>query len=99
MVDNIALSIKKGAIYIMKQVCQSCGMVLSKELMGKSEDGTTNEDYCRYCFPNGKFSKDETLEEMVESCIPFRVNDGVYPNEEVAREKLLVELKALKRWA
>lgn len=83
----------------MNKICQSCGMKLSDEMRGKNDDGTSSEDYCRYCFPNGKFSKKETLEEMVESCIPFRIAAGVYSNEEEARQKISSELKKLKRWS
>ncbi len=45
-----------------EKVCQSCGMPLVEENMfGKNADGSKNEDYCNYCYPNGNFSKDETM--------------------------------------
>jgi hypothetical protein len=79
------------------KVCQSCGMDLSDEkFYGKNFDGSKNEKYCRYCFPNGTFSKDETLDEMVESCIPFRIKN--YPDKKTAREKIKKDLSLLERW-
>ncbi|MDR2731406.1 MAG: zinc ribbon domain-containing protein, partial [Treponema sp.] len=51
---------------------------------------------CKYCFPNGAFSKDETLDEMVESCIPFRIKN--YPDKNTAREKIKNDLSLLGRW-
>lgn len=79
-------------------ICQSCGMPLnSEEMYGKNVDGTKNEDYCIYCYPEGKFNNpNETLVEMVESCIPFMMKDGY--TEEEARNYLNTTLKDLKRW-
>jgi len=46
----------------------------------------------------GEFNKpNETLEEMVEICIPFMIKEGF--TEGQAREHLMSELKSLKRWA
>jgi len=79
------------------KVCQSCGMDLTDEnFYGKNSDGSKNENYCKYCFPNGAFSKDETLDEMVESCIPFRIKN--YPDEKAAREGIKRDLSLLERW-
>lgn len=79
------------------KICQSCGMELSDEsFYGKNSDGSKNTQYCKYCFPNGSFSKDETLEEMVESCIPFRIKN--YPDEETARTHITRDLLLLDRW-
>ena len=45
-------------------VCQSCGMIMKESERGTNLDGSISEDYCKYCFTNGKFGKDETMEEM-----------------------------------
>lgn len=83
-----------------QKICQSCGMpLISDSDFGTNADGSKNEEYCHYCFSNGSFSKDETLEEMVESCIPFSLKAGEYPDQDTAREGLLRQLKVLKRWA
>ena len=85
--------------------CQSCGMPLvTEDLFGKNADGSKNEDYCQYCFPAGAFSNpDETLEEMIEICVPYLVKgednpDGEYPDTESARKMLQEHLPTLKRW-
>lgn len=80
-------------------ICQSCGMPMEKEeLLGKNKDESVNTEYCIYCYPNGEFNKpDETLEEMIETCIPFLVKEGF--TETGAREHLEQTLKNLKRWA
>ena len=38
-----------------QKFCQSCGMPLTEEILGTNADGTKNEDYCIYCYKDGKF--------------------------------------------
>ena len=80
----------------MKTICQSCGMEMGANDYGKNADGSRNSDYCKYCFPNGNFGKDETMEEMIESCIPFRIGQDRTPED--ARKEMLALLPTLKRW-
>ena len=48
--------------------CQSCGMPLTEDVLGTNADGSKNEDYCMYCYKDGKFLQDCTMEEMIEHC-------------------------------
>lgn len=48
--------------------CQSCGMPLTDELRGTNADGSKSEDYCLYCYKDGAFTGDFTMEEMAEFC-------------------------------
>lgn len=80
------------------KVCQSCSMPLEDEkLFGDNENGTKNDDYCIYCFKDGKFTGNETLEEMIEICVPHMVKHGF--EESKAREMLNAALPKLKRWS
>jgi hypothetical protein len=45
--------------------CQSCGMPLNDHVLGTNADGSKNEDYCMYCYKDGKFLQDCTMEEMI----------------------------------
>ena len=83
-----------------KNRCQSCGMLMEDASMyGKNVDATPNNEYCIYCLPNGVFGKpNETLEEMIESCIPFLIEDGTCADEDAARAMLKEHLPLLKRW-
>ena len=54
-----------------QKFCQSCGMPLTNENLGTNADGSKNEDYCMYCYKDGKFTQDCTMEEMIESCSQF----------------------------
>ncbi len=78
-------------------LCQSCGMAMHKSDYGKNNDGSINTDYCKYCYPDGNFGKNETMEEMIESCIPFYTGKRFRTAEE-AREYLSELYPNLKRW-
>ncbi len=38
-----------------KLICQCCGMPLEDKFLSKEPDGTFNEDYCKWCYTEGKF--------------------------------------------
>ena len=82
--------------------CQSCGMPLTDEVLGTNADGSKNEDYCMYCYKDGKFLQDCTMEEMIEHCAQFvgAVNEGL-PNP-ITKEEYIGQMKVyfpqLKRW-
>ena len=79
-------------------VCQSCGMIMEEHERGTNVDGSVSVDYCKYCFNDGKSGKDETMEEMIESCIPFWIDEEKGINEEAARKEMLSIFPGLKRW-
>jgi hypothetical protein len=79
--------------------CQSCGMPLAKPAdFGTSTQGFRVNDYCRYCYEEGRFTQpDLTLEEMIEGCSRIMVTQARMP-EKAARALLRDTLPALKRW-
>ncbi|HPF17078.1 MAG TPA: zinc ribbon domain-containing protein [Thermotogota bacterium] len=77
-------------------VCQSCGMPLKEELFGTEKDGSLNQEYCVYCYKDGSFTSECTMEEMIETCVPFMEEQGM--NKEEARALLEKELPKLRRW-
>lgn len=81
----------------MNNICQSCGMdIIDNKHRGTNKDKTLSEDYCTYCFQNGDFLHDDTIEQKVEKCIEFHVDETT--DETIAREKLLKYFPTLKRW-
>ena len=46
-----------------QKFCQSCEMPLTDEIRGTNADGSKNEDYCIYCYKDGKFLQDCTMDE------------------------------------
>lgn len=82
--------------------CQSCGMPLSDELLGTNADGSRNEDYCIYCYKNGKFTQDFNMSQMIEFCAQFndQINEasGRDLTPEQAKEQMRLFFPHLKRW-
>ena len=81
--------------------CQSCGMLLNApEEFGTEKDGSKNQAYCSYCYQNGKFEDENmTLEQMIETCVPFVVEAGDAKSPEEAQALLQEYMPQLKRWA
>ena len=46
---------RKDSNEVQMKFCQSCGMPLTDEVLGTNADGSKNEDYCMYCYRDGKF--------------------------------------------
>lgn len=85
-----------------QKFCQSCGMPLTQETKGTNADGTRNEDYCIYCYKDGKFTMNCTMEEMIQFCAQFvdEVNKNL-PTP-ITREQYVESMRQyfpmLKRW-
>lgn len=79
--------------------CQSCGMPLvgEKEL-GNNKDGSKNKEYCRYCFKDGEFAGNMTMEEMIDFCVPYMVENNPSMTKEEARDGMMKFFPSLKRW-
>lgn len=80
------------------KICQSCGMPLDKdENKGTNSDGTKNEEYCKYCYQNGKFTDEGiSLKDKIEKNVQMSVKMGM--PEDKAREMAENTLPNLKRW-
>ena len=85
-----------------QKICQSCGMPLTNEILGTNSDGSKNEEYCIYCYKDGVFTDDLTMEEMVESCAKFvdeyNKNTGQNLTQEELKSMLSQFYPTLKRW-
>jgi general stress protein 26 len=77
-------------------------MPLTEDVLGTNADGSKNEDYCMYCYKDGKFLQDCTMEEMIEHCAQFvgAVNEGL--EKPITKEEYIGMMKTyfpqLKRW-
>ena len=65
---NVSINTLLGAPQTL--VCQCCGMPLSEDsFISREPDGTFNEDYCKWCYADGKFayqSKDLLLDFLIK---------------------------------
>ena len=51
-------------------ICQCCGMPLEDGNMSREPDGSFNEDYCKWCYTNGRFvyqSREALLDYLLEN--------------------------------
>ena len=85
-----------------QRFCQSCGMPLTEDVLGTNADGSKNEDYCMYCYKDGKFLQDCTMEEMIEHCSQFvdEVNKQMPKpmTKEEYKQMMRGFFQMLKRW-
>ena len=59
----------------MNTICQSCGMPLDfMELRGTEKDGRKSDDYCMYCYKDGHFTYECTMQQMIDLCVPHMAN-------------------------
>ena len=80
--------------------CQSCGMPMSEEEhFGTNKDGSKNEDYCVYCFKDGGFTADVSMEEMIAFCVESVGEWDIEITKEAAIAMMMEEFPKLKRWA
>ena len=82
----------------LQAVCQSCGMPFYQEKdHGTEADGSLSADYCSWCYANGAFLEDETLEELIERCAPFMA-ESCHITRDEAVSFMGALLPTLKRW-
>lgn len=75
--------------------CQSCGMPLEPAIKGTDKNGSQIADYCIYCYKDGAFTNDVTMNEMIRLCA--RYVEGNSRDYVIANMK--IQFPRLKRWA
>jgi len=83
-----------------KKFCQSCGMPMdgAAEMYGTNSDGTKNDEYCIYCYKDGAFTSNISMDEMIEFCVPHMVSGNAEMSEDQARKMMKDFFPKLKRW-
>ena len=75
--------------------CQCCGMPLEDEIIGRNEDGSMNEDYCKWCFADGTYTYSD-MDDLIDVCVVHIANENF--SEEQARAYLKQTLPELDYW-
>ena len=82
--------------------CQSCGMPLSDDYLAREADGSFNEKYCKWCWVDGAFAQECTMEEMIMHCAQFVDEFNKDSEHKVTREEAVAQMREvfphLKRW-
>lgn len=78
-----------------KLVCQCCGMPLEDSVLSREPDGSLNEEYCKWCYTEGKFAY-SSLEELLDFLEGTMSNESWTPEQ--VRTYLHGYLPQLKHW-
>lgn len=78
-----------------KLICQCCGMPLDDTSISKEPDETFNEDYCQWCYADGKFVY-TSLEELTDFLVGHMANENWPPEQ--ARAFFEAQLPKLRHW-
>ena len=76
-------------------ICQCCGMPLDDSSISKEPDGTFNEEYCKWCYTDGKFIY-KSIEELTDFLVDHMSNEN-WPAEQ-ARAFFEAQLPQLNYW-
>lgn len=85
------------------KVCQSCGMpMILTDQFGTNKDHSKNTDYCCFCYEEGNFTQEFTMNEMIEHCAQFLDEFNREVERPLTREQAIGEMQksfpSLKRW-
>ena len=79
--------------------CQSCGMPLGPGAqLGTEADGSASPDYCSYCYKEGKFAGEMTMDEMIDFCAPMMAQANPGMTQDQAKAQMHQFFPVLKRW-
>ena len=81
-----------------ERYCESCGMILTSADYGSDADGSKDEHYCKWCYEQGRYTYETTMDAMIEDCAPrLAENTGMSRDEAVSLMGAV--LPHLKRWS
>lgn len=79
-------------------VCQCCGMPLEDDFLSREQDGSLNEDYCKWCYSAGTYTY-SNMEELIEVCVRNMASESLPADQaRVYLQKLLPTLDYWKRY-
>lgn len=79
-----------------KLICQCCGMPLDDSIISREKDGALNEEYCKWCYADGKFVY-SNMQELLDFLAKHMSNEK-WPPEQV-RAYFEEQLPKLKHWS
>ena len=76
-------------------ICQCCGMPLEEASLSREPDGAINEDYCKWCYADGKFAY-TSMDKLIDFCAEHMASEQ-WPAGQV-RAYMAGILPTLKHW-
>ena len=90
---NVSINTLRGAP--RKLVCQCCGMPLEDAFLSREPDGSFNEEYCQWCYADGKFVYSD-LQTLTDFLVEHMSNENWPPEQ--ARAYFAENLPKLAYW-
>lgn len=90
---NVSINTLLGAP--RKLVCQCCGMPLEDAFLSREPDGSFNEEYCQWCYADGKFVYSD-LQTLTDFLVEHMSNENWSPEQ--ARAYFAENLPKLAYW-
>lgn len=79
-------------------VCQCCGMPMEDSVISREQDGLFNEDYCKWCYADGRYMYSD-MDEVIEVSVRNMASEQFRPEQVRAYlEELLPRLEHWKRY-
>lgn len=101
LITRIVVPVKERGESGMENMifCQSCGMPMQKdEDFGTEKDGGKNVEYCAYCYKDGAFTAELTMDEMISFCAEHVDEWDMKMTKEEAIAFMRENFPKLKRW-
>ena len=76
-------------------ICQCCGMPLEDAILSREPDGAFNEDYCQWCYADGKFTYASPAQ-LIDDCVAHMASEA-WPAAQV-RAHMEALVPTLARW-
>ena len=76
-------------------ICQCCGMPLDDSSVSREPDGSFNEEYCKWCYADGKYAY-TSLDELIDFLTEHMSSENWPPEQ--ARAFFLEQLPKLNHW-
>jgi len=83
--------------------CQSCGMPMTAaDHFGTNKDASANTEYCVYCYKDGAFTQDITMDDMIAHNIQYLDEFNKDSEKKFTKEEAIAQMQqffpTLKRW-
>ena len=76
-------------------ICQCCGMPLDDSSVSREPDGSFNEEYCKWCYADGKYAY-TSLDELIDFLTEHMSSENWPPEQ--ARAFFQEQLPKLNHW-
>lgn len=90
---NVSINTLLGAP--RQLICQCCGMPLEDAIISRNQDGTLNEEYCKWCYADGTYTYSD-MDDLIDVCVGHMVNENF--SEAQARSYMKQLLPKLDYW-